>query len=83
LCVEPRLLALYEEDNAAGRSRLPGLVEYQALGRARGAEVQVAIRDNGTFMDPRSHKDWWRDVTDASQPVEEELATQHDVMGAR
>jgi hypothetical protein len=29
------------------------------LGRATGAEVGVAIRDKGSFMDPRSLKDWW------------------------
>lgn len=60
VCVEPRLLALYEEWNAAGRDRLPALRAGQAFGRARGAEIQVAIRDNGTFMDPRSRKDWWQ-----------------------
>jgi hypothetical protein len=32
----------------------------QALGRAAGSTVGVAIRDNGMFMDPRSRKDWWR-----------------------
>lgn len=81
LCVESRLLALYEADNATGRSRLPGLVEYQAMGRAAGAEIQVAIRDNGTFMDPRSHKDWWQSVTLASQPVEQQPTMRHDVTG--
>ncbi|MEN6480471.1 MAG: hypothetical protein ABFD20_12670 [Anaerolineales bacterium] len=81
LCVEPRLLALYEADNAAGRSRLPGLVEYQAVGRAAGTEIQVAIRDNGAFMDPRSHKDWWRAVVSARQPVEQQPTMRHDVTG--
>ncbi len=60
VCVEPSLLALYETSNLDGRGHLPALRAGQALGRARGAEIGVAIRDNGTFMDPRSRKDWWR-----------------------
>jgi hypothetical protein len=60
VCVEPSLLALYQEQNAAGRSKLPALHPGQAFGRAKGDAVGVAIRDNGTFMDPRSRKDWWR-----------------------
>jgi hypothetical protein len=59
LCVEPRLLELYRSSNLGGRGRLPALRAGQALGRARGSEVAVAIRDNGRFMDPRSRKDWW------------------------
>lgn len=60
LCVEPRLLALYEQWNAAGRGRLPALRAGQAIGRARSGAVGVAIRDSGTFLDPRSRKDWWQ-----------------------
>jgi len=60
LCVEPRLLALYQQWNAEGRSRLPALKAGQAFGRARSGEIGVAIRDEGTFMDPRSDKDWWQ-----------------------
>jgi len=60
VCVEPNLLALYERLNAAGRGQLPALRAGQAFGRARGAEIQVAIRDTGRFMDPRTRKDWWR-----------------------
>ena len=60
VCVEPSLLALYQEWNAAGRSKLPALHPGQAFGRAKGDAIGVAIRDDGTFMDPRSHKDWWR-----------------------
>ena len=60
VCVEPNLLALYEQMNAAGRGRLPALRAGQALGRARGDEIQTAIRDTGRFMDPRTRKDWWR-----------------------
>jgi hypothetical protein len=58
--VEPRLLALYQSWNGAGRGRLPALRAGQAFGRARGYELGVVIRDNGAFMDPRSRKDWWQ-----------------------
>jgi len=60
VCVEPGLLSLYQEWDAAGRSKLPALHPGQAFGRAKGGTIGVAIRDNGTFMDPRSRKDWWR-----------------------
>jgi len=60
VCVEPNLLALYQVSNSAGRGQLPALRPGQAFGYARGGETGVAIRDNGTFMDPRSRADWWR-----------------------
>jgi hypothetical protein len=60
VCVEPSLLALYEAMNAAGRDQLPALWGGQGFGRARGNEVMVAIRDTGSFMDPRTRKDWWK-----------------------
>lgn len=60
ICVEPRLLALYNQMNGAGRRQLPALRPHQPFGRARGVEIQVAIRDTGKFMDPRVRKDWWR-----------------------
>jgi hypothetical protein len=60
LCVDPPLLSLYRSWNAAGRGQLPALQPGQAFGRAASATVGVAIRDSGTFMDPRSRKDWWR-----------------------
>jgi hypothetical protein len=59
ICVEPNLLALYRAWNDAGRGRLPALRGRQPFGRAWGGEIRVAIRDAGTFMDPRSRKDWW------------------------
>jgi len=59
VCVEPSLRALYEESHAAGRVDLPALRGDQPFGRARGSEVRVAIRDSGSFMDPRVRKDWW------------------------
>jgi hypothetical protein len=27
---------------------------------AVGSEIQVAVRDTGSFMDPRSRNDWWQ-----------------------
>jgi hypothetical protein len=60
VCVEPSLLALYRQWDAAGRYRLPALRGGQPFGRAWGAEIGVAIRDTGMFMDPRSRKDWWQ-----------------------
>ncbi|MHB1318883.1 MAG: hypothetical protein ACYCYF_09730 [Anaerolineae bacterium] len=60
ICVEPQLVALYNQTNAAGRYSLPGLQFGQSIGRAAGAELGVAIRDTGRFMDPRSRKDWWQ-----------------------
>ena len=48
------------ERSDQGRARLPALEAGQAFGRARGGEIGVAIRDAGTFMDPRSDKDWWQ-----------------------
>ena len=69
ICVEPSLLALYRASDAGGRAYLPGLKVRQPLGRARGSEVKIAVRDTGTFMDPRSHKDWWRDVPISSNII--------------
>lgn len=69
ICVEPSLLALYQQSDASGRGHLPGLKAGQPLGRAREGEVKLAIRDVGSFMDPRSHKDWWRDIPWASNIV--------------
>jgi len=65
VCVEPNLLKLYRDWNAAGRGNLPALRARQAFGRAIGGEVGVAIRDTGAFMDPRSRNDWWIGVAGA------------------
>ncbi len=60
VCVEPSLLALYRAWNDAGRGELPALRGGQPFGRARGDEIGVVTRDAGTFMDPRSRRDWWQ-----------------------
>ena len=59
VCTEPSLLALYERLDREGRGNLPALRGDQPMGRAIGTEIQVSIRDTGSFMDPRVRKDWW------------------------
>ncbi len=61
ICVEPSLLALYDSLNAAGRWELPAVYGDQPIGRAWTDTVAVAVRDWGTFMDPRVRKDWWKE----------------------
>jgi hypothetical protein len=58
ICVEPGLLARFQ--SLAGSRQLPALNSFEPIGRAAGPELDVAIRDAGTFMDPRSHGDWWQ-----------------------
>jgi hypothetical protein len=64
VCVDPNLLALYraQVDAEGGRATrtLPALRHNQALGTALSNELIVAIRDRGSFGDPRSRKDWWQ-----------------------
>lgn len=59
VCVAPDLLAEYAALNASGRVQLPALKAGQGFGRALNTEIGVVTRDTGTFLDPRSHKDWW------------------------
>lgn len=56
--VSPALLTLYNQ-NASSRDVLPVVMPGQTLGTARGSTITVSIRDTGSFMDPRSVKDWW------------------------
>jgi hypothetical protein len=60
ICVDENLLALYEQLDAAGRAELPALFPGQPVGRAPGTEIDAAIRDSGSFLDPRTRKDWWQ-----------------------
>lgn len=60
IAVDGNLLALYQQANNAGRGELPALRAGQSIGKAKGNELKIAIRDCGAFMDPRSRKDWWR-----------------------
>ncbi len=63
VCVDANLLALYQAQvDSEGwhmTGQLPALRNDQALGTAPAGAIQVVIRDRGTFMDPRSRKDWW------------------------
>jgi|DewCreStandDraft_4_1066084.scaffolds.fasta_scaffold00426_74 hypothetical protein len=59
ICVDPELLKLYQQ-NSQTRNFLPALQRNDILGIAKTNEIKVAIRDSGTFMDPRSKKDWWQ-----------------------
>jgi hypothetical protein len=71
-CVDPNLLALYRELHLAGRATLPALRREESIGTAQGEKVLIAVRDSGSFMDPRSGKDWWQDTVRArlaQQPV--------------
>jgi hypothetical protein len=58
--VDSNLLTLYRSLDRSGRGDLPALRPRQVIGVARGNEIQVAIRDSGAFLDPRSRKDWWK-----------------------
>jgi hypothetical protein len=60
ICVAPSLLELYNTLNARGRDQLPALRAGQAFAHTRATPLALAIRDNGSFMEARSRKDWWR-----------------------
>jgi len=60
ICVDPNLVALYREWDSRGRGYLPALRNKQPFATASGSEIKVAVRDTGSFMDPRSRKDWWQ-----------------------
>lgn len=60
ICVDPNLVALYREMDSKGRLYLPALSTKQPFATARGGEIKVAIRDTGSFLDPRSRGDWWQ-----------------------
>lgn len=59
LLVDPALLALYRAKDAAGRQELPALHNNERFANASGPTLKVVVRDTGSFMDPRSRKDWW------------------------
>ncbi len=58
--VNPGLVALYQNLNAAGRSELPALRNGEIIGVADRGTVKIATRDTGRFLDPRACKDWWQ-----------------------
>jgi hypothetical protein len=55
LHTDPNLVALFRQSKG---NELPGLTLDTPIGVAT-AELIVAIRDNGTFLDARSKRDWW------------------------
>ena len=61
VCLAPELMTMYVRlrTGYAANAALPAISAGQPVGRALGGEVQVAVRDTGSFMDPRSGKDWW------------------------
>ena len=61
LCVDPNLVDLYQRLDAAGRHWLPAVFDGSVVGAAQGGEVDVVVRDSGSFLDPRSRQDWWQD----------------------
>ncbi len=61
VAVAPELVGLYRQLDAAGRKELPVLRNGEAWGTAATGSVKVAVRDTGTFLDPRACKDWWVD----------------------
>ena len=59
VAVDSALVALYTAQNASGRAHLPALHNNEQIGVAATDTILIAIRDTGSFMDPRSRKDWW------------------------
>lgn len=59
IAVEPVLLTLYEKLNQEGRGHLPALRNGERIGNAIDNRVKIAVRDTGSFLDPRARKDWW------------------------
>ncbi len=62
--VNPGLVSLYRQLDAAGRARLPALRNGEIVGVANGDAVKIATRDTGRFLDPRTCKDWWNGYLD-------------------
>lgn len=59
--VDPAIVARYQELDAAGRASLPALRNGDLLGWATAGSLAAAVRDTGSFMDPRVRKDWWQE----------------------
>ncbi|MBI4129764.1 hypothetical protein HY468_00440, partial [Candidatus Roizmanbacteria bacterium] len=69
MCVDPNLVALYTKLHNEGRRFLPAVKKGQRLGVAKGREVKVAIRDSGSYLDPRSKLDWWQNYSVHPNPT--------------
>lgn len=71
LAVDAAIVARYRAMNEAGRAFLPALRNDELVGHARGDTVKVAVRDTGSFMDPRSRKDWWQGVGGITHTIDQ------------
>ncbi|MEK7525941.1 MAG: GDSL-type esterase/lipase family protein [Patescibacteria group bacterium] len=71
--VSDELLAAYNENEANGRTTLLALPCGFVLGNVQGGSVKVAIRDTGSFIDPRIGKDWWDHAQITSTTCEGEM----------
>ncbi len=56
--IAPELVTLYNQGKSEGK--IIALPCGYALGTIKPSELQVSIRDTGTFFDPRSGYDWWQ-----------------------
>lgn len=63
--VDPGLLTYYYQLDSAGRDELPALLAGEQIGQAIGGEIRIAIRDTGSFLDPRWQGDWWQKLDPA------------------
>ncbi len=70
--VSDELLAAYNENEANGRTTLISLPCGYVLGTSNGS-VRVAMRDTGSFIDPRIGKDWWDHAPITSTTCEGEM----------
>ncbi len=59
--VAPELVALYRQLDVEGRRELPALRNGETWGTAPNGSIKIAVRDRGSFLDPRACKDWWID----------------------
>lgn len=59
ICVDPDLVVLFEKMKGSGQR--PALRARQAFAKAIGNEVQVSVRDTGSFMNPTSLHDWFQE----------------------
>ncbi len=64
ITVRQAILDMYNQANlpdpvtGVKRTKLPALRAGEVIGAGSG-NVLLAVRDKGSFMDPRSNKDWW------------------------
>lgn len=64
VAIAPELVALYRKLNSEGRKRLPALRNGEVFGVVDKGMIKIAMRDTGSFLDPRACKDWWMDYMD-------------------